>query len=280
MSDTIEKCGVPGLHIYRTVSPHPNPNEHQMHAHEFCELFYFSDGAGSYSVEGHEYPLVPNSILLMRIGETHMLHIRPELPYERFVVNFQPEMLSAIDPSGRMMEPYLNRASGQRNLYTPTQFNVPLVRGCLNAMLTAAGRSAYMQRLAILTNLSAILYELCRVFRSDCPPETDTAPQSLIAGVVDYINRNLTEELSLDALSARFFLSKSYLNQQFRQATGTTIWDYVLLKRLMRTRTAIRSGVPVTDAFRASGFNDYSSFYRRYKSRFGVSPKEDRPHGN
>ena len=89
----------------------------------------------------------------------------------------------------------------------------------------------------------------------------------------------MTEELSLDLLAKRFFLSKSYLNQQFRQATGTTIWDYVLLKRLMQARSAIRSGVPATEAFRARGFNDYSSFYRRYKGRFGVAPNADRPKG-
>ena len=94
---------------------------------------------------------------------------------------------------------------------------------------------------------------------------------------MEYINNNLTEDLNLTELAARFFVSKSYLNQQFRQATGTTVWNYILLKRLMIARAAIRDGVSVTDAFARSGFTDYSAFYRRYRDRFGVSPKDDLP---
>lgn len=268
--------GEAGLNLNYSWMEHPNQRNFHMHAHENCELLYFTGGHGTYVVEGSEYRLTPGCVLLMRIGETHMVHIEPDAPYERYVINFLPEMLAPIDPEGRLLEPFLDRPLGQKNMYTAAQLDSRLIRSCLEMIYATADENAYIQRTAILSGLSVILFEISRTFRNGNAPGV-AAPQGLIAGVVDFINRNLTENLSLDALSKQFYLSKSYLNQQFRQATGTTIWDYVLLKRLMLARTSIRRGVSVTDAFRTSGFNDYSSFYRRYKSRFGVSPKDDRP---
>ena len=273
-----ELIRTPGLCFSYSRHEHPIVNEYRLHAHEDYELFYFVSGRGTYSVEGNEYRLSPGCVLLMRIGETHMMHIDPDAPYERFVINFTAEALSSIDPRGILQEPYLSRPVGQQNLYMPNQLNQLLVRGCFDAILSAADSEDATQRLAILCNLRTILYDVQRAFLLHTKPLSGLPEaQGLIAAVVDYINCNLTETLSLDALSARFFLSKSYLNQQFRQSTGTTIWDYVLLKRLMLARTSIRGGASVTEAFHASGFNDYSSFYRRYKSRFGISPKDDRP---
>ena len=273
-----ELIQTPGICISHSRHEHPNVNEYHMHAHEDFELFYFVNGRGTYSVEGNEYRLTPNCVLLMRIGETHMMHIDPDAPYERFVVNFTADSILPIDPTGLFLEPYLNRPVGQQNMYVPSQLNQSLIRSCFDTILAAADYSDAVRHTAVLSHLSVILYDVQRAYHLRPQPLAGLPEsQGLIAGVVDYINCNLTENISLDTLSARFFLSKSYLNQQFRQATGTTIWDYVLLKRLMLARTAIRRGMPVTDAFRNSGFNDYSSFYRRYKSRFGVAPKDDRP---
>jgi len=74
-------------------------------------------------------------------------------------------------------------------------------------------------------------------------------------------------------LSERFFISKNHLNRVFKNATGVTVWEYIKLKRLIMARNSIFSGTPAIIACQSSGFNDYSAFYRAYKERFGVSPK-------
>ena len=254
----------------------PDANNFPMHAHDRFELYYFISGAGTYSVEGNEYNLLPGCILLMRPGETHKPQIMPREPYERMALHFYPELLDGIDPEHHLLSPFLNRPGGRQNLYTSLQGNTHLLQSCFEAMTRPLSPNRYDQRLAVCANFPTILHEISMVFEAQKTNILQT-PQSLIGSVVDFINTNITTDLNLDMLSARFYISKSYLNQQFRQATGTTIWDYILPKRLMLARSAIRSGIAVTEALRSSGFKDYSSFYRRYKDRFGVSPKEDRP---
>ena len=93
--------------------------------------------------------------------------------------------------------------------------------------------------------------------------------------LVNFINRHLSDNLSLEILSNHFYLSKSQLNRIFKVGTGTSIWEYILLKRLMGARNLIKSGVGVVKASQQFGFSDYSAFYRAYKKHYNVSPKSD-----
>ena len=265
-----------GIYFHHTRDEVPDSVGFLMHAHENFELYYFISGNGTYFVEGNEYRLTPGCVLLLRPGETHMPQISPDEPYERMALHFSKSTLAPLDPEFRLLRPYLERPGGRQNQYSAAQTDSRLVRACFDSMAHPFSDSDYDRRLAICSAFPVLLNQICTAFDARQNSILQT-PQSLIGSVVDYINNNITAELNLDLLSSRFYISKSYLNQQFRQATGTTIWDYILLKRLILARSAIRSGVPVTNAFRASGFNDYSSFYRRYKNRFGISPKDDRP---
>ena len=94
--------------------------------------------------------------------------------------------------------------------------------------------------------------------------------------IIEFVNQNLSGDLSLDAIAAGFYLSKSQLSRSFKKATGSTLWDYVLIKRLFLARSLIREGESISGACERSGFREYSSFYRAYKKRFGVSPNQDR----
>ena len=65
------------------------------------------------------------------------------------------------------------------------------------------------------------------------------------------------------------------MNRTFRAATGSTVWHYILEKRLVAAHEQIRAGSPPQTVCFACGFNDYSSFYRAYKAKFQASPRDD-----
>ena len=99
-------------------------------------------------------------------------------------------------------------------------------------------------------------------------------PQDQINQILLYINENLTEDLSLNLLSDRFYISKYYLNRQFKQFTGLSLYQYIMKKRLIVARNMLRGGSSVMDACLQCGFNDYSNFLKAFKREFGKLPKE------
>ena len=95
---------------------------------------------------------------------------------------------------------------------------------------------------------------------------------SQIADILQYINHNLKEDLSVDNLSSRYYISKYHLMRKFKEETGFTLHNYIVNKRLLMARTLISEGIPVTKAALESGFSEYSTFSRAYRKQFGATP--------
>ncbi len=251
----------------------PDQQEFQMHAHPTSEIYYLISGNGQFVVEGNEYPLEPRSVMLMRPGETHRILVDTTAPYERMTLQFNESLIRQVDADGLLMRPFLDRPLGQDNYYAPDQCRSHFIEECfrsLEDMADTGGRALMLQ-----CSLYPILGELGYAFmKRQVTPRirrTDT-----ISSIISYINVHLCEPLSLEQISSRFFISKAHLNRLFRQAIGSSIWEYILIKRLTLARQQIQSGIHAAEACQNCGFKDYSAFYRSYKKRFGVSPAKDK----
>ncbi len=97
-----------------------------------------------------------------------------------------------------------------------------------------------------------------------------------IQRIIVYINEHLREHICLDEIAKEFAVSKNHLNSRFNNIVGTTIMKYVAIKRLEFARKKILDGVRIGEAAYMAGFDDYTTFFRAYKSYFGSSPSEMR----
>jgi len=93
-----------------------------------------------------------------------------------------------------------------------------------------------------------------------------------VVALLQYLNLHLTENLSIDDLANRFYISKYHMMRRFKEETGYTIHNYVSEKRLLLAQQLLSQGRSLTDACYESGYQDYSTFSRAYKKRFGHSP--------
>lgn len=262
--------------FHHSIDNHPMNLEANLaapKAHNRNEIFYFISGKASYFVEGTVYKLVPGSVMVMRSGEFHKIIIEEDVPYERMALHFDANIINSIDQRGILSEPFLNRPLGVGNLYSSNDIRISHIYECLKS-IDSSPDDEEMRRIAITSNLFAILYEIKLAFgERGNQKNSSRVVKSLVGEIIDYINMNLSSELSLDLLSERFFISKNHLNRIFKVATGVTVWEYIKLKRLILARNSILAGSSAIVACQSSGFNDYSAFYRAYKEHFGVSPK-------
>lgn len=90
-----------------------------------------------------------------------------------------------------------------------------------------------------------------------------------------YIDAHFAEELTLESLSHRFFVSKEHLSRAFKAHVGTGVTDYVTMRRMVYAEALLREGkVSIKQAAKLAGYEDLAYFYRVFKRRFGVSPGE------
>lgn len=245
-----------------------------MHAHDGLEIYYFISGYCRYLVEGKEYVLKPHDIMIMRPSETHNLKVMGDMPYERTVISFFPDHFKDKDKEGLLIKPFFDRPLGKLNRYSEEDFSSKLYQQCFETLNEDSPLGLQLETEA---KLFALLCEIYKAYcaRSDMFDDANAEKGETVVQLIDYINKNLYEPLSLSFLSDRFFLSQSQLNRLFKRATGTSVWEYITIKRLIAARNRIRVGEQAGKVCASCGFKDYSSFYRMYKSRFGVSPKQD-----
>ena len=90
--------------------------------------------------------------------------------------------------------------------------------------------------------------------------------------ILDFLNKNLTNRISIDELADKFYMSRYHLMHTFKEETGFTIGSYITTKRLLLARDMIRDGSSVSVACDACGFGSYSSFIRAYRKQFHSTP--------
>ena len=227
------------LMLHHTLTDNPSEAMFPLHAHDRYELYCFLHGQGYYTVEGHDYPLSPGSLLMMRDGETHKLHISPTRTYERIALHFSPAALLPADAADYLLAPFRVRPLGQFNRLLPSP-EAERIRDML-IRITSGGVPKDALPVMIRAYLPAILFEVTQTSgpwrTGDASAEAAQQQQeglahSLPGGIIEFINRDPAAVTGVDVLEEKFGYSRSYLNRTFRQSTGVSLWEYVILKRL------------------------------------------------
>jgi len=247
------------------ITEHPEVGSNVMHSHDAYEIYLFQDGKTDYLVEGNKYRLRKGDIMLMRRGELHINSIRSDATYKRSYINFDITSLLAETGNLSLLDMFDKRPLGEFNHYRAKDFPENHWQEYLQAICNT---SAKEEKLCFLLPL---LNELSKCFPL-LQNNTSSGNTNPVTDICKYINSDLTADLSLEQLSARFYLSKTHLNRLFKANVGTTVGQYIKLKRLFKAKELLQQGVSPTEAYSLCGFRDYTTFFRAFKKQFEKAP--------
>ncbi|MBQ7364176.1 MAG: helix-turn-helix transcriptional regulator [Clostridia bacterium] len=133
----------------------------------------------------------------------------------------------------------------------------------------------YRSRSANFFALNALMFEILAELENNTVPEKK---RTVIAkDIKRYIASEYHAPLSLGDIAARYGYSEDYTIKLFKKEYGTTPYQYLIKKRLQEAeRLLLSTTMSVEEISRKVGYNDFSTFYRDFKKRFGVSPGEYR----
>jgi AraC family transcriptional regulator len=102
----------------------------------------------------------------------------------------------------------------------------------------------------------------------------ELASNNRLAHVVDYIKKNIRENLSLEKLASLACMSKAHFLRTFKLELGQTPMDFVLKERLKLARQYLMiGGFQIQEVSVMSGFNNITYFIRAFKTEYGSTPK-------
>lgn len=249
----------------------------QFHYHDFNKIIIFISGNVTYLIEGKAYRLRPWDILLVSSDEVHKPLIDPSEVYERIVIWINPSFLIKHSNSECNLLKCFEMAESEKfNLMRLNYEAINSVKRTLSELGEACNSDEFGSNILKNALLMQIVVYLNRLFSNGQINRelNDIEYDENIGEVLEYINKNLGEDLSLDNIAASFFMSKYHLMHKFKKQTGYTIHNYIVQKRLMMASSFIKKGIPVTEVYIECGFGDYSNFIRAFKKMFGMSPKQ------
>ena len=96
----------------------------------------------------------------------------------------------------------------------------------------------------------------------------------IIAKVKKYVAENPGEDLSLDAIAAKVFISPRYFSKVFKDYTGVNFVNYVQEARFSAAKELLKNtNLGVEEIAMKVGFSSSNYFIKKFRKAYGVTPK-------
>ena len=108
-------------------------------------------------------------------------------------------------------------------------------------------------------------------------PQTKRISKGIDRRVFEYIDKHLSENISLSEVARISHYNSSYFSRRFRESTGMTFTDYVHSERIKASCEMIKAtDLSIEEISKNVGYSDKTLFYREFTQRTGMSPGEYR----
>ena len=252
----------------------------EYHHHDFSKIVILIDGDLTYYIEGKAYILKPWDILFVNKNEIHKPVVNPDKYYERIVIWLNPDFMAKYAQGNNdLLKCFEVAIKNNYNLLRLNMKSIEIIKNLIQDIQNCNNSNEFGSEILIESLFVQLMVLMNRLFlNSDKNRDIeDIQYDKTIEGVLNYINSNLENDLSIDTIASEFFISKYYLMRKFKNQIGSSIHNYVVQKRLILARSLISDGLSMSSVCSRCGFNDYSSFVRAFKKVYGVSPSNYNP---
>ncbi len=247
------------------------------HSHPYFEIYFFISGHNQIVVEGLDKQLCRGDVLIFPPGVMHRnIHLGNEIPYERFYMYATRSFLNSVSTSDYDIPGTMKRMTRDEHYcFHIGEEDLEKLVAFADQVIREADGQEPAERLMNRYQFSTLLIRALSMMTSvDVIPQTDYSKG--MGELIRYINLHVTEPLSLDDLANTFHVSKFYMLREFKNYTGISVHQYLIIRRIMVSQGMIRHGEKPREACYKCGFTDYSSYYRAFRARVGMSPEQYR----
>lgn len=242
--------------------------------HDKFEIYFIVSGTVDFFVERNIYIVEHGDIVIINNRELHKPLLKSKEEYERVIVEFEPATLSPFCLSDyNLLSCFTQRPKGERNRVSLNAEQIEELNRLYNNFEALGEKQQDGSDILKLAYLVELLVFINGLFSNTSKMDKRMKVPKKIIPILDYIDNNLQENLSLQEVATRFYIDKFYLSRLFLHTTGINIHDYILSRRIFRAKELLKEGKSVLETSQLSGFMNYSTFIRSFKGLVGVLPR-------
>lgn len=247
---------------------------HALHQHsDKIELLYVYRGDGRYQIGRREYAVHEGDIL---ICNAHSLH-GETLSLENSIQTYCCALSGLKMPN--LTENCL-LSSEQRPVVTLTQYK-DLVHDMIPQiynLFTVQKDDALAEQMA-RTVLMMTFRELQQQ-KIDSKSQGKQRMEMLVRSITDYLDQHYTEPmLRMEDICSTLHISESYLFHAFKQETGLSPKQYIILRRIGEAQSLLEvTEMPIHEIEERLGFGSSCHLTATFKKYVGIAPREYRRH--
>lgn len=245
---------------------------------DFYEISYFVVGERKYIIDDVIYKIKPGMLVLSKKDKNYKTTIHNESSYERILVRFHKSYFHDFQCIFKGHDP-LSVFNQNTKILKLDYDRKEKIEALFLDMVTIASKEGSYRSVQTKLNLSLVL-----ILINEHLETTDEKnlvhfgeKNPKISEIITYINENYTENITLNHLSQKFFISPFYLSKLFKQITNFTVVQYLNSIRVKKAKYhLVNTDDKIIDiAFRV-GFNSNTHFTRVFSQVCDESPNQFR----
>lgn len=246
--------------------------------HKMCEILWLLSGHVQYNINGNVYNVQPGDCILLNANEIHSVHLISSEPYERFVLQFSPDLLPSSSNLDIVLAPFSSAQSYHRIL--PAQLikdsKIPCLFRTLNRKCLKQDESTILDVVShiflILKELNYLTFQFAKSVT--LAPVTQSTSEAILKNCITYINENITQNLQISDIANHCHICVSHLHHLFKKEMHTSLHSYIINQKMQLAAIMLRKGISPQETADSLGYSYYSTFSRNFISFFNCLPNQ------
>lgn len=245
--------------------------ERFLHAHSDCyEILVIKSGNVDYFINHSTFHLFPGDIIFISPNEIHGFFVKDDSLYERFPLHLHRNFLESVSTEETDLTRCFLRNNAEKVLHLGEEDLMTFER-IVDEIQKEERLRAYGYDIRIKHRIIDLIFIAHRAGTHD---QMSSITPPLIRNIILYIDKHLTEQLNLKSIAEELHISVSRLSHAFKDYTGISLWNYIILRRIRLAQKHLRQGKNISCTCHLCGFHDYAHFSKSFHRICGMTPKE------
>ena len=241
--------------------------------HTFYALFWITEGTGQHHIDFEDYEIRPNSLFLMRPGQTHFFV--PASPINGFNFFFKEDWLHLDNISVQASKLFYQVE--QRPALYPEPGKAASLTQCFETIFEEFSASNLGRAEALQSLFQLLLIHIQRIYQHTVADGKPTAETHLSSEFYHLVGKNFASSHRLADYAEQLGVSTGYLNRKVKAATGSPASHFIRQRILIEAkRLLIHTELPAAEIAHQIGFTDSSYFGRFFKRETSLTPVDFR----